>query len=290
MSALDFFDVCWYNICTVLHIIDKNCLGDVSMRYGVFDSGLGGMTVLGQLMDVMPYNDYIYFGDVARVPYGTRSNGTIIKYAKEDAAFLHKNNIDAIIIACGTVSSVAHDELKQIYDIPVYSVIDFAAASAVQTTKNKKIGVIGTQATVNSGVFEKKLRAADREVSVHTMACPLFVPLIENGIAYDDEIAEKVAERYLSPLMEKGVDTVIMGCTHYPVYTETFKKIYPGATYINMGRETAKHLAKNNPASPVTGKTELYVSEISQAFYETAAIMGFNVSRDDIKTVDVSME
>ena len=260
------------------------------MRYGVFDSGLGGMTVLGQLIEIMPYNDYIYFGDVARVPYGTRSNGTIIKYAKEDAAFLYKNNIDAIIIACGTVSSVAHDELKRLYDIPVYSVIDFAAESASQITSNKKIGIIGTQATVNSGVFEKKIKAFDSNLSVYTAACPLFVPLIENGIAYDDEIAEKVAERYLSPLMEKGVDTVIMGCTHYPVYTETFKKIYPDATYINVGRETAKHLAKNNTASPVRGKTELYVSEISQAFYETAAIMGFKISKDEIKTVDVGAE
>lgn len=260
------------------------------MRYGVFDSGLGGMTVLRQLMDIMPYNDYIYFGDVARVPYGTRGNETIIKYAKEDAAFLYKNNIDAIIIACGTVSAVAHEELKRIYDIPVYSVIDFAAISAAHITKNNRIGIIGTQATVNSGVFEKKLMALDGNLSVYTSACPLLVPLIENGIAYDDEIAEKVAERYLLPLTKNGIDTVIMGCTHYPVYAETFKKIYPEATYINMGRETAKHLAKNNSASPVRGKTELYVSEISQAFYETAAIMGFEVSKDDIKTVDVSME
>ena len=140
------------------------------MRYGVFDSGLGGMTVLKQLIEIMPYNDYIYFGDVARVPYGTRSNETIIKYAGEDAAFLWKNNIDAIVIACGTVSAVAHEELKKQYSIPVYSVIDFAVSAACEATKNKKIGIIGTQATVNSGVFEKKIKALDSNISVSTVA------------------------------------------------------------------------------------------------------------------------
>lgn len=273
-----------------VHMINKKHSGEINMRYGVFDSGLGGMTVLKQLIEIMPYNDYIYFGDVARVPYGTRSNGTIIKYAKEDAAFLYKNRIDAIIIACGTVSAVAHEELKKLYDIPVYSVIDFAVRSALQMTSNKKIGIIGTQATVNSGVFERKLKAADPSLSVHAVPCPLLVPLIENGIAYDDEVAEAMAKRYLAPLAECGADTIIMGCTHYPVYTETFRKLYPAASYINMGKETAKHLRNENPVSAVCGRTELYVSEISQAFYETSAIMGFDISRDEIKTVDVSME
>lgn len=260
------------------------------MRYGVFDSGLGGMTVLKQLMEIMPYNDYIYFGDVARVPYGTRSNDTITRYAREDASFLYKNNVDAIIIACGTVSAVAHEQLKRLYDIPVYSVIDFAVKSASEMTKNKRIGIIGTQATVNSGVFEKKLKSICGDLSVYTVACPLFVPLIENGITYDDVIAEEMAKRYLAPLMEKKVDTVIMGCTHYPVYTDAFKMIYPDANYINMGRETAKHLAVKDADLSRKGKTELYVSEISQAFYETASIMGFDVSRDEIKVVDVSKE
>ena len=259
------------------------------MRYGVFDSGLGGMTVLKQLIEIMPYNDYIYFGDVARVPYGTRSNETIIKYAGEDAAFLWKNNIDAIVIACGTVSAVAHEELKKQYSIPVYSVIDFAVSAACEATKNKKIGIIGTQATVNSGVFEKKIKALDSNISVSTVACPLFVPLIENGIAPDDEVARIMAERYLATLMEQRVDTVIMGCTHYPIYTETLKSVYPEAKYINVGRETALRLSENKAADNKKGNVELYVSEISQAFYEIASIMGFDVSRDEIKTVSVSL-
>ncbi|MBE6688497.1 MAG: glutamate racemase [Ruminococcaceae bacterium] len=258
------------------------------MRYGVFDSGLGGMTVLTKLMEIMPHNDYIYFGDVARVPYGTRSNDTIIKYAKEDAAFLIKNRIDAIIIACGTVSAVAHDTLRNCCNVPVYSVIDFAVKAAAKKTKNKKIGVIGTQATVNSGVFTRKLYEADGSLLVDSVACPLLVPLIENGIQYDDSIAEMVAARYLDPLMKQGVDTIIMGCTHYPIYTETFKKIYPDALYINPGLETAVQLSQKSPRTDTNGKTDIYVSEISQAFYETADIMGFRVSKDEIKIVDVS--
>ncbi|MBQ9940276.1 MAG: glutamate racemase [Clostridia bacterium] len=256
------------------------------MRYGVFDSGLGGMTVLGQLIKMMPYNDYIYFGDVARVPYGTRSDKTIIKYASEDAAFLYKKNVDAIIIACGTVSSVAHEHLKSIYDIPVYSVIDFAVQSAAKNTKNGKIGVIGTQATVNSRMFEKKLTGMKSDLEVYSVACPLFVPLIESGISPDDEISRSVAARYLAPLIEKKVDTIIMGCTHYPIYAETLKSVYPDADYINVGRETAIQLSRDTHRTE-KGNVEIYVSEISQAFYEIAEIMGFSVSEGTIKTVEL---
>lgn len=258
------------------------------MRYGVFDSGLGGMTVLSKLIEIMPENDYVYFGDVARVPYGTRSNDTIIKYAKEDAAFLIEHSIDAIIIACGTVSSVAHDALKKAYKLPVYSVIDFAVTAACENTKNKKIGVIGTQATVNSGVFSRKIADIDSTINVTSVACPLFVPLIENGIAHDDPVAQAVASRYMSCLMEKNVDTVIMGCTHYPIYEETLKLIYPNADYINVGLETARGLCNKPRTALNNGKVELYVSEISQAFYEIAEIMGFKVSKDEVQIVDVS--
>lgn len=258
------------------------------MRYGVFDSGLGGMTVLGKLIEIMPENDYVYFGDVARVPYGSRSNDTIIKYAKEDAEFLINHGIDAIIIACGTVSAVAHDALINAYQLPVYSVIDFAVKAAAERTKNKKIGVIGTQATVNSGVFSRKLCAINPTLSVTPVACPLFVPLIENGIKDNDEIAIAVAKRYMASLIEQEVDTVIMGCTHYPIYTETLRTVYPSAQYINVGLETALQLSRQQENCGANGSVELYVSEISQAFYEIAEIMGFKVSENEIKITDVS--
>lgn len=257
------------------------------MKYGVFDSGLGGMTVLKKLIEIMPENDYVYFGDVARVPYGSRSNDTIIKYAKEDAAFLINQKIDAIIIACGTVSAVAHDILKKTFNLPIYSVIDFAVASAAKKTKNNKIGVIGTQATVNSGVFERKIAAVDSQITVTSVACPLFVPLIENGIAYNDEIAVSLATRYMKPIIDSGADTVIMGCTHYPIYTDTLKIVYPDTNYINVGLETALQLSQNNSCSK-KGKVELFVSEISQAFCQIADIMGFSVLESDVKIVDVS--
>ncbi len=269
-------------------MINYNSHKENAMKYGVFDSGLGGMTVLSELIKMMPENDYIYFGDVARVPYGTRSNETIIKYAREDAAFLIEKGIDAIIIACGTVSSVAHEILLGACNVPVYSVIDFAVKAAAQKTKNKKIGVIGTQATIGSGMFAKKLKEQDTSLTVIPVACPLFVPLIENGIRHDDEIAYAVAKRYMDTLISQKVDTVIMGCTHYPVYTKTLQKIYPNATYINTGFETALQLSASQQKLNQKGTVELYVSEISQAFYEISEIMGFTLSKDEIKTVDVS--
>ena len=184
---------------------------------GVFDSGLGGLSVIKELNRVLPDENIVYFGDTGRVPYGTKSPKTIIKYAKEDESFLLSHDVKLIIAACGTVSSVARETGEQL-PVPFIEVVTPGAKAAVEATKNGKIGVIGTAATVKSGSYKKAMLSLDDSISVFQEACPLFVQLVEEGwINKDDEVTRLTAERYLKPLKEEGVDTLILGCTHYPL-------------------------------------------------------------------------
>ena len=213
---------------------------------GVFDSGLGGLTTVKKLAEYLPGEDIIYLGDTGRVPYGSRSNETIIKYAKQDAAFLTKYDIKAMIIACNTVSSTAYDVLKSIYEIPVYEVISAPAKTAAQSTKNKKIGVIGTVATIRSGAYETELKKLSSELRVFSKACPLFVPMVEYDRTDENDIAAlTIAKDYLKELCESGIDILIMSCTHYPLLINVISKIMgPDITLVDSGAETAKHVAR----------------------------------------------
>src|SRR5947199_1934333 len=182
---------------------------------GVFDSGIGGLTVGKGLCDLLPNESICYLGDTARVPYGPKSSETVQRYAVELAGMLMRKNAKALVVACNTVSSVALPLLANKFSVPVIGVIEPGARAALQATRNRHIGVIGTRATIRSGAYEKALRATDNNVRVSSRACPLLVPLIEEGLL-DDAVTDQMIMRYLQPLLADGIDTLVLGCTHYP--------------------------------------------------------------------------
>lgn len=248
-------------------------------RYiGVFDSGVGGLTAVKELIKKLPNENIVYFGDTGRVPYGTRSDETIIKYAIGDMNFLKTHDIKLVVIACGTVSSVALEKLKGMFDIPIIGVVYPAAAAAASATKNKKIGIIGTSSTVASGKYEKALKETDSEIFVHSIACPMFVPLAENNMA-DTEAAYLIAKEYLSGFDGTGIDTLILGCTHYPLLANTVRKVMgDGVTLIDSGKATADfvaHTIENGKMCAEAVKSEQYkffVSDSVDGFLKVANI------------------
>ncbi len=262
---------------------------------GVFDSGLGGLTVAREIIKLMPNEDIVYFGDTGRVPYGTRSRETIVKYAKQDECFLLSKNVKLIIAACGTVSSVA-SSTGDLLPVPFIEVVSHAAKQAVKVTKNKRIGVIGTTATVSSGSYKTKILELMPDAFVYQNDCPLFVPLVESGwIESNDIITLETARRYLQPLKDQNVDVLIMGCTHYPVITDIIRNVMgEGVTLVNIGEYTAKavlqyineHNMQND--SGIEGKHEYYVSDRTESFSKTASILMGNCIADKVERVDVS--
>ena len=207
---------------------------------GVFDSGLGGLTVVRQLLTQLPGEDIVYFGDTGRVPYGTRSEETIRKYAGQYCRFLLGHDVKMIIAACGTVSSVAPEVLAEL-PVPAIGVVEPAADAAAAATRNGRIGVIGTAATVRAGSFRRRLLQNDARLQVFQQPCTLFVPLVEAGwIDRDDAVTRLTAERYLAPLKEQGVDTLILGCTHFPLLSPILNDLLDGqVTLIDAGQEAA---------------------------------------------------
>lgn len=209
---------------------------------GVFDSGLGGLTAVKQIMKELPAENIVYFGDTGRVPYGTRSKDTIIKYSKNDVNFLVEKDVKMIVIACGTVSSTALSVLKSEYDLPIVGVVEATSQAAINATKNGKIGIIGTPGTIKSGAYEKYIASKNPELKTFSKACPLFVPLVENG-HFETEVAKLVTKEYLERIKAEGVDTLILGCTHYPLLSKTISEFMgDGVTLINAGAEVAKEL------------------------------------------------
>lgn len=191
---------------------------------GVFDSGLGGLTVLNEIKRLIPTESVVYFGDSGRAPYGTKSKDTVIKYTFQDIRFLLNQDIKMIVIACNTASACSLQLVKNNFDIPVIEVIEPGAMTAVRETRNKKVGIIGTLATVNSGVYERAINKLDNSVETISKACPLFVPLVEEGW-WDNDIALRIADEYLTPLKNENIDTLVMGCTHYPLLHGTISKV-----------------------------------------------------------------
>lgn len=241
---------------------------------GVFDSGLGGLTAVAEIMRTLPNEDIVYFGDTARLPYGTRTKETILRYTKEDMAFLLGFDIKAIIVACGTASSVALPSLEGEYDIPVIGVVKPAASAAAKATKNRKIGIIGTSATIKSRAYEREILAQNPRAEIYTKACPLFVPLVENGrTSPDDIVLSTMVEEYLEDIKRAGVDTLILGCTHYPIIERAIAKYMGDTTLINPGSEAAKFLSKllGEEKNTDGGEYRFYVSDDREGFLEHAS-------------------
>ena len=211
---------------------------------GIFDSGVGGLTVMREVIEQHPYENIVYLGDTARIPYGSKSEQTIKKYAYQCSLFLKNKNVKTIVVACNTASSVALNHLEDNFDIPILGVIEPGARTASKVTKNGKIGVIGTTATINSNAYQSKIMEYRQDAEVIGIPCPLFVPIVEEGWEYS-QVAELTAEKYLTELIEHEVDSLVLGCTHYPILRYTIKKVVgPGVRLINPAFETARDLKK----------------------------------------------
>ncbi len=209
---------------------------------GVFDSGVGGLTVVREIMRQIPNEKIVYFGDTARVPYGNKSKETITRYCKQIVRFLQTHQVKTIVVACNTASSFALDELEQLLDIPIIGVVKPGAKTAIEVTRNGRIGVIATQGTIDSKIYSKYINQMNDKVSIYGKACPLFTPLVEEGLL-EDPVTDEIARRYLAELIDIDIDTLIMGCTHYPLIRSTVGKIMgEGVTLVNPAYETAKEL------------------------------------------------
>ena len=209
---------------------------------GIFDSGVGGLTVAKEIMRQLPGESLVYFGDTARVPYGTKSKATVCKYSRQIARFLQTRKVKAIVIACNTASALAREELEEMVDVPIVDVVRPGAKMAAETTRNKKIGVLGTRSTIKSGIYERYLHQIDAEITVVSKACPLFVPLVEEGL-FEDRITEDVVGRYLHDMKEYEIDSLVLGCTHYPLLRGVIgRETGDGVRLVNPAYETAKSL------------------------------------------------
>lgn len=245
---------------------------------GVFDSGMGGLTVVKSIVESMPDENIIYFGDTAHVPYGTRSKEQITEYVLNDVKFLNTFDIKAIVIACNTADSIAREKVEELYDLPVFGVVEPASKKAAETTKNNKIGIIATNATVNSGAYEKNIGRFNPNAEVFSEACPLLVPLVEEGrFKKGDNVIEKVLTEYLEPLKEKGIDTLVLGCTHYPLLYDIIADIMPDVNIISSSVAAAEVLKKNLCSNDMLSGTEgserkYFVSDNAEYFEGLAKI------------------
>jgi len=260
---------------------------------GVFDSGVGGLTVMAEIMRQIPHEDVVYFGDVGRYPYGPRSKNIILQFTAQDVAFLLEQDVKFIVAACNTASAVALETLVPDYEIEMIGVIEPGARAAVQTTQNGKIGIIGTHATIASNSYPKAIHAIDSKIKVFSLACPLFVPLAEEGYQ-DKEAAYLIAEDYLKVLRENDIDTLVLGCTHYPLLKKTIQDVIgENVTLIDSATATAKevreHLERKNLLKPdgAPPTYKYFVSDVPDKFAPVAErFLGRRV--DNVIRVDIT--
>ncbi|OGP56405.1 MAG: glutamate racemase [Deltaproteobacteria bacterium RBG_13_52_11] len=239
---------------------------------GIFDSGVGGLTVFKEVITLLPHEDIIYLGDTARVPYGTRSPQTIIRYSQENTRFLLHQGVKILVVACNTSSAVSLPSLKKENEIPVIGVIEPGARRASEVTQNKRIGVIGTEGTVKSRAYERAIQMIDQKIAIISRACPLFVPLAEEGWM-DNEVTRLTAQSYLSPLCEEKIDTLVLGCTHYPLLETVIREVMGDEVcLVNSGKETAKEVQRvlNEQGIATPGKRDgsykFYVTDNAKRF------------------------
>ncbi len=223
-----------------------NSTMDNAKSIGVFDSGIGGLTVVKQIEKVLPLEEVVYLGDTARVPYGIRSEKTILKYSVSNTDFLLRKNIKVLVIACNTASAIAAGVLRSKYSIPIVDVIRPGARKAVDVTRSRKIGIIGTEATIRSGAYQNAIIQFLPRAEIVTQPCPLFVPLAEEGwCSIDDEVVWMIAQRYLSGIKDSGIDTLVLGCTHYPLLKKVIQQVMGSSvTLVDSALESAQEVKK----------------------------------------------
>jgi len=241
---------------------------------GIFDSGLGGLTVLKSLEKILPNESFIYFGDTAHVPYGTKSAETVVRYSQSIMDFFQKHDTKAVVIACNTASAVAFQHLKQLYDVPIFDVVTPSVEFAIHNTKNKNIGVVGTFSTIYSNAYTKMFQKLSSNCNVKEIACPLFVPIIEEGWA-DTNIAKSIAETYLNEFQNINIDTLILGCTHYPIMVNTIQKVLSNQINLvfsgkTVGIKLKAYLKKQNieSSSQSPPEAKYFVTDFPQKFDE----------------------
>jgi glutamate racemase len=239
---------------------------------GIFDSGVGGLTVLREIIKTIPQEDTVYFGDTARFPYGTKSPETVTRYSLEIASFLIRQDIKLLVVACNTASAVSLETLQQQLSVPVVGVIEPGALRAVSATRSGKVGVIATDRTIRSSAYTKAIKRLNPQVEVTTRSCPLFVPLAEEGWI-DNEVARLTAQTYLKGLRDEGVDTLVLGCTHYPILKGVISEVMgDGVTLVDSAEETARAVAeilrKNELLRPATekGNHHYFVTDVPAGF------------------------
>jgi len=244
---------------------------------GIFDSGVGGLTVLREVEKLLPFEDIVYLGDTARVPYGNKSKSTIIKFSRESADFLKKKRVKLIVAACNTSSALALESLKKSSNIPILGVIEAGIEKAVVLTCEKKIAVIGTKSTIKSNSYQKLIAKKDKSIKVYSQSCPLFVPLVEEGIL-KGEIVKEAIRMYLESLKDKGIDVIILGCTHYPLLKRQISFYLKSVVVIDSAKEVASHamniLKSKNLLSEKKGKSmiEFYLTDESKEFVKLAKL------------------
>ena len=246
---------------------------------GVFDSGVGGLTVFREIMRQIPNEKIIYFGDTARVPYGSKSRETVTRYSEQIVRFLRTFQVKTIVVACNTASACALETLERNIDIPIIDVVKPGAKAAAETTRNGRIGVIATEATIGSQIYTEYIKKLNKDVTIYGKACPLFVPLVEEGLL-QDPVTNEIARRYLTELIDINIDTLILGCTHYPLIRSTLGRIMgEGVTLVNPAYETALELKEMlislellNDETPGLGSNQyrFYVSDKAEKFVRFA--------------------
>jgi glutamate racemase len=259
---------------------------------GIFDSGVGGLTVTREIMLQMPQERLVYFGDTARVPYGTKSRDTIIRYSRQNIRFLLQQNVKAIVVACNTASAFV-EEVQKDFAIPIIGVVRPGAKAALANTRNGRVGIIATQATIRSRIYERVIHESHPEIQVFGKACPLFVPLVEEGWM-DDPVTEEVVRRYLKELQEKEIDTLILGCTHYPLLRGLIGKVLgPDIRLVNPAHETALELKRllekedRKRTGDGTPAHDFYVSDAAENFRHFAQSI---LPCDITKTREIAIE
>ena len=256
---------------------------------GVFDSGIGGLTVAREIMRQIPNERIVYFGDTIRLPYGSKSKDNIIMCSRQIISFLQSQGVKAVVIACNTASALALEEMKQEFDMPIIGVVQPGAKMAAETTINGKIGLIATDSTIKSGVYERYIEGYRSDVTVYGKACPLLVPLVEEGMIHDTVTYEMV-NRYLADLKDEKVDTLIMGCTHYPLLRSTFRQVMgEEVNLVNPAYETAMELKNLLEQENLANIKEVDEPSIMYIFYVSDAAEKFKKLAQTILEFDVGM-